>query len=123
MQSQIPSPVAIDGKTVRRSMNGGNSSCSYNFGVGFRSNLVVGQVKTEAKSNEIKAIPELLEMLALKNALVSIDAMGCQKEIAERIISRKAGYLLAVKGNQRSLQDELPLVFDDLYDADMSPLT
>lgn len=120
LQNQIPGLVAIDGKTVRRSMNGKIPPVHIISAWASDQNLVIGQVKTEVKSNEIKAIPELLEMLALKNALVSIDAMGCQKEIAERIISRKADYLLAVKGNQRGLHDELALVFD-ANDTDMAP--
>lgn len=120
LQSQIPTLVAIDGKTVRRSMNGEIPPVHIISAWASDQNLVMGQVKTEVKSNEIKAIPELLEMLVLKNALVSIDAMGCQKEIAERIISRKADYLLAVKGNQRNLHAELALVFDT-NDADMAP--
>ena len=76
----------------------------------------MGQIKTAIKSNEITAIPELLEMLTLKNALVSIDAKGCQKNIAEQIISQKADYLLSVKRNQKELYDELALVFE-AYEA------
>ena len=82
----------------------------------------MGQVKTEAKSNEITAIPQLLRMLTLKNALVSIDAMGCQKNIAEQIISQKEDYLLSVKRNQKALYGELALVFE-AYAAQKLPLT
>ncbi|CAM7063972.1 Protein [Escherichia coli] len=65
--------------------------------------VVLGQVKTEAKSNEITAIPELLNLLYLKKNLITIDAMGCQKDIASKIKDKKADYLLAVKGNQGKL--------------------
>ncbi len=67
------------------------------------NNMVIGQVRTDAKSNEITAIPELIKILDLKGALVSIDAMGCQKSIAKSIIEQKADYVLTVKGNQGSL--------------------
>lgn len=120
LQSQIPGLVAIDGKTVRRSMNGEIPPVHIVSAWASEQNLVMGQVKTDVKSNEIKAIPELLEILMLKNALVSIDAMGCQKEIAERIISKKADYLLSVKRNQPNLYHELELVFS-AYDAEMAP--
>lgn len=67
--------------------------------------LVLGQVKTDAKSNEITAIPELLALLDIKGCLVSIDAMGCQTEIASTIIKGGGDYLLAVKGNQPTLHN------------------
>lgn len=120
LQSEIPALVAIDGKTVRRSRNGAIPPIHVVSAWASDQNLVMGQVKTDIKSNEITAIPELLEMLTLKNALVSIDAMGCQKEIASKIISKKADYLLSVKRNQPALYDELALVFE-AYDAEMLP--
>jgi predicted transposase YbfD/YdcC len=64
-----------------------------------RQRLVLGQVKVAQKSNEIVAIPKLVDMLAIEGATVTIDAMGCQREIAARIIARKADYVLALKGN------------------------
>ncbi len=111
LQQEIPGLVAIDGKTVRRSMNGNVPPIHVVSAWATEQNLVVGQVNTEEKSNEITAIPELLNILVLKGALVSIDAMGCQKEIAEKILAKKADYLLAVKGNQPRLRDEISLVF------------
>lgn len=62
--------------------------------------LILGQLKTSEKSNEITAIPELLDMLFVKDCIITIDAMGCQKDIAEKIIDKKADYVLALKGNQ-----------------------
>ena len=76
------------------------------------NSLVLGQVRTDAKSNEITAIPELLKLLDVSGCIVSIDAMGCQKEIARTILERGADYLLAVKGNQGRLYDDLRDLFE-----------
>lgn len=111
LQETIPALVAIDGKTVRRSKNGKIPAIHVVSAWASDQNLVMGQVKTREKSNEITAIPELLSMLALKGALVSIDAMGCQTEIAEQITAKKADYLLAVKKNQGKLYDDIDLIF------------
>ena len=74
-----------------------------------RQRLVLGQVKVAEKSNEIVAIPKLLDMLAIEGAIVSIDAMGCQREVAKKIIHRKADYLLALKGNQGTLREDVEI--------------
>ena len=66
-----------------------------------RQRLVLGQVKVAEKSNEIIAIPKLLEMLAIDGAIITIDAMGCQRDIAQKVIDKKADYVLALKGNQK----------------------
>ena len=71
------------------------------------NNLVLGQVKVSEKSNEITAIPKLLEVLSLENTIVTIDAMGCQTDIAEKIINKQANYILAVKGNQEQLYQNI----------------
>jgi predicted transposase YbfD/YdcC len=73
---------------------------------------VLGQVKTADKSNEITAIPQLLDVLALKGCVVTIDAMGCQKSIAEKIIGYKADYVLALKGNQSRFHSEVKDFFE-----------
>ena len=65
-----------------------------------------GQIKVDEKSNEITAIPQLLEILMLKGCFVTIDAMGCQKEIAKKIVKKEADYILALKGNQSSLEED-----------------
>ncbi len=75
--------------------------------------LVLGQVKTEAKSNEIIAIPELLRLLDLKGSVVTIDAMGCQKEIAKQNVEQEADYVFSLKGNQGNLHKEVRLLFED----------
>ena len=111
-QKSLPNHVAIDGKTVRRSKNGAIPPVHIVSAWSSDQRLVLGQLKTEKKSNEIKAIPELLAMLSLKGAMVTIDAMGCQKEIAEKIIDKKADYLLAVKRNQNSLFENIQTAFE-----------
>ena len=75
-----------------------------------RQRLVLGQVKTDEKSNEITAIPKLLDMLAIEGAIVTIDAMGCQRAIARKILDKKADYLFGLKGNQGSLREDVELL-------------
>ena len=103
--------IAIDGKTVRRS--GGKKDAKAPIlmvsAVAARQRLVLGQVKVDEKSNEIVAIPKLLDLLAIEGAIVTIDAMGCQRDIAARITDKKADYVLALKGNQGSLREDVAL--------------
>ena len=107
-----PDVVAIDGKTSRRAHDGKNPALHVVSAWAARQRLVLGQEATQAKSNEISAIPLLLERLHLTGALVTIDAMGTQTRIAETILARGADYLLALKDNQKSLADEVALYFD-----------
>jgi len=97
--------VAIDGKTLRRSFRQAGSGLFVHMVSAWAAGnqMVLGQVKTDEKSNEITAIPRLLEVLQLNGCLVTIDAMGCQKEIAAKIVDSKADYMLAVKDNQPTL--------------------
>ncbi|MCL6272291.1 ISAs1 family transposase, partial [Sansalvadorimonas sp. 2012CJ34-2] len=97
--------VAIDGKTLRRSYDTAQSRDPIHMVSAFctENSVVLGQVKTDEKSNEITAIPDLLGLLEIKGCLVTIDAMGCQRAIAEKIVDDEADYLLAVKGNQPKL--------------------
>ena len=103
--------VAIDGMTSRRSGRKGASRDSIHMVSAFaaRQRLVLGQVKVAEKSNEIIAIPKLLDMLAIEGAILTIDAMGCQRDIAQRVIDKKADYVLALKSNQGSLRDDAEL--------------
>ena len=103
--------IAIDGKTVRRSGQKRKGQAPIHMVSAFaaRQRLVLGQVKVAEKSNEIAAIPKLLELLAIEGAIVTIDAMGCQREIAEKIVEKKADYLLALKGNQGTLREDVDL--------------
>lgn len=103
--------VAIDGKTARRSGQKRLGQAPIHMVSAFaaRQRLVLGQVKVAEKSNEIIAIPKLLGMLAIEGAVVTIDAMGCQREIAQKVVDKKADYVLALKGNQGSLRDDVEL--------------
>lgn len=100
--------IAIDGKTIRGAKASGKKSPVHMVSAwANENNLVLGQVKVSEKSNEITAIPMLLEALSLENTIVTIDAMGCQTEIASAIIDKKADYILAVKGNQPKLLEHI----------------
>lgn len=101
--------VAIDGKTLRRSHSHSDNKTAIHMVSAWatESRLVLGQIKTAEKSNEITAIPELLQSLALKGCLITIDAMGCQKDIAKTIVDKEADYLLAVKDNQPKLKQAI----------------
>jgi len=103
--------IAIDGKTVRRSGHKKGAKAPIHMVSAFaaRQRLVLGQVKVAEKSNEIVAIPALLEMMAIEGAIVSIDAMGCQRDISATIIAKKADYVLALKGNQGTLREDVQL--------------
>jgi predicted transposase YbfD/YdcC len=94
---------------VRRShdKNGGKAAIHMVSAFAARQRLVLGQVKVAEKSNEIVAIPKLLDMLAIEGAIVTIDAMGCQRDIAQRVVDKKADYILALKGNQGSLREDV----------------
>lgn len=101
--------IAIDGKTLRRSFDRASGKAAIHMVSAWATGngLALGQVKTDDKSNEITAIPELLELIRVKGCLVTIDAMGCQKKIARKIIDRGAHYLLAVKKNQKKLFERM----------------
>ncbi len=107
--------IAIDGKTLRRSHDrkGGLGPLHIVSAWATRNGLVLGQQATDAKSNEITAIPELLEVLLLKGCIVTIDAMGCQKKIAQQIRDQGGDYVLALKGNQGHLAEEVEEAFVD----------
>ena len=101
--------IAIDGKTLRRSGAKKDAKAPVHMVSAFAAHqrLVLGQVKVADKSNEIVAIPKLLDLLALEGAVVTIDAIGCQREIARKILEKKADYVLALKGNQGALRDDV----------------
>jgi len=103
--------VAIDGKTSRRSYQKKDAKEPIHMVSAFaaRQRLVLGQIKVDAKSNEITAIPALIEMMEIEGAVVTIDAMGCQRAIAELILKKKADYIFSLKGNQGTLNDDVKL--------------
>jgi predicted transposase YbfD/YdcC len=114
--------VAIDGKTLRRSFDTASSKSAIHMVSAWATanQISLGQVVVDAKSNEITAIPRLLEMLEISGALVTIDAMGCQTEIAKQIVEQQADYCLAVKGNQPTLHDGVVDFFHDHLEDDFA---
>jgi predicted transposase YbfD/YdcC len=107
--------IALDGKTIRRSLDqaGGRAAIHMVSAWVYENHAVFGQLRVADKSNEITAIPKLLEMLDLKDATVTIDAIGCQRDIAGKILERGGQYVLAVKGNQGTLHEDVKLFLDD----------
>jgi predicted transposase YbfD/YdcC len=104
--------IAIDGKTLRGSHDGAHSAIHLVSAFASEAGIVLGQVNTSEKSNEITAIPELLEWLDVRGAIVTIDAMGCQKSITKKIVDKGGDYFIALKGNQESLHDDVKLHFE-----------
>ena len=107
--------IAIDGKTSRRSYQSKGSKEAIHIVSAFaaRQRIVLGQVKVSEKSNEIVAIPALLDMMSIEGAVVTIDAMGCQRDIASKIIEKKADYIVALKGNQGTLRGDVEVFVDE----------
>jgi predicted transposase YbfD/YdcC len=115
MRAAARAVIAIDGKTLRGSKTSSDGKGALHLVSAYatEAGLVLAQCAVDGKSNEITAIPELLDMLNLKGAIVSIDAMGTQKEIVQRIVDKGADYVLALKGNQPSLHEDAALFFAD----------
>nr|WP_158118629.1 ISAs1 family transposase [Vibrio cidicii] len=109
--------IAIDGKTLRGSYDRSKGKGTIHTVNAFATanGMSIGQQKVDSKSNEITAIPKLLDLLDVKGCLITIDAMGCQKKIVQKILDKEADYLLAVKGNQGMLEQ----AFDDYFRMDM----
>jgi predicted transposase YbfD/YdcC len=115
--------IAIDGKTLRGSFDkaAGQNPLHLVSAWACEARLTLGQIATDAKSNEITAIPLLLELLDLKGTTVTIDAMGCQKEIAQKIVDREGDYLLALKDNHPKLSQAVTDAFTVALEADVPP--
>ncbi len=113
--AQLQGVVAIDGKVLRRSFDraSGKSPLPMVSAWGSQQRLVLAQIATDARSNEITAAPPLLKMLSLKGAIVTADALNCQRTIAEQIVEQKGDYALALKGNQDTLYDDVVLLLDE----------
>jgi predicted transposase YbfD/YdcC len=113
MNQLVSQVIAIDGKTLRRSHDKSSGKAAIHMVSAWAKDngIVIGQVKTDEKSNEITAIPELLSALSIDGCIVTIDAMGCQIKIAKLIIEKGADYLLGLKGNQGSLCHDVELFF------------
>ncbi len=105
--------VAIDGKRMRGSYDNANSQAAIHIVSAYaaKNNLCLGQVATDKKSNEITAIPKLLQILSIEDCTVTIDAMGCQKSIAQNILDKKAEYIFGLKENQKVLLEQVEHLF------------
>lgn len=112
--------VAVDGKTLRRAYDRANGGKFVHMVSAWATSnrMVLGQLRTEQKSNEITVIPELLDLLHVRGCLITIDAMGCQKDIAKKIRERGADYLLGVKENQPNLARAIRGAFEDAFSVD-----
>src|SRR3978361_2347963 len=112
---QCQGVVAIDGKVLRRSFDRASEKSALHMisAWGCEQRLVLAQVPTDAKSNEITAVPKLLELLSLKGTIVTVDALNCQRAIAQQIVDQGGDYMLALKGNQATLHDDVRLFLDD----------
>ena len=117
--SEDVSIVAIDGKTLRHSYDTAKEQRPLHIVSAWvaEDHISLGQVATEEKSNEITAIPELLDQIDIQGAVVTIDAMGCQKEIARKIDKKEGGFIIAVKGNQPTLFQTIESFFERHWDA------
>lgn len=113
--------VALDGKALRRALNKKESPKYVVSAWAESNNLVLGQLKVEDKSNEITAVPQLLRVLELAGCIVTVDAMGCQKKIAREIIEADADYVLALKGNQQTVHQEVKSFLDATLEEKKAP--
>jgi predicted transposase YbfD/YdcC len=112
---QCQGVIAIDGKILRRSHDraSGKSALHMVSAWGCEQRMVLGQIATDEKSNEITAVPKLLAMLSLKDTIVTVDALNCQRAIAQQIVDQGGDYALALKANQATLHDDVRLFLDD----------
>jgi predicted transposase YbfD/YdcC len=113
--TQCQGVVAIDGKVLRRSFDRASKKSALHMvsAWGCQQRLVLAQVVTDDKSNEITAVPKLLAMLSLKGTIVTADALNCQRAIAQQIVDQGGDYALALKRNQESLHGDVVMLFDD----------
>jgi predicted transposase YbfD/YdcC len=123
-QELLGGVVAIDGKCLRRSYDRyeGQEAIHMVSAWASEARLVLGQYKVDSKSNEITAIPALLELLALKGSIITLDAMGCQTDIAQGAIDKEADYVLALKKNQKTLYAEVETLFSDGLQTDFAAI-
>jgi predicted transposase YbfD/YdcC len=115
--------IAIDGKSLRGSARSGLRALHLVSAWATEAHLTLGQVAVDGKSNEITAIPVLLKLLDLKGALVTIDAMGCQKEIAAKIVAGGGDYVLTVKANQERLLEDIQATVEKALDEKLPAAT
>ena len=108
--------IPIDGKTLRGSHQSGERAIHMVSAYSHKTHLVLGQQKVDEKSNEITAIPKLIDLIDVKGSTITIDAMGTQKTIAKKIIDNEADYILALKDNHKNLNEDVQLYLDTEYD-------
>lgn len=110
--------IALDGKTIRHSFDtvSGQPALHIISAWASENGISLGHLRVDDKSNEITALPKLLEMLSIKGRTVTMDAMGCQKDLAERIVDKGGDYVMCVKGNQESLHEDVKYFFDECGD-------
>ena len=115
--------IALDGKAVRHSFDAATGQTALHLVSAWatESGLALGHVKVDRKSNEITAIPALLKLLDITGCVITIDAMGCQRAIAKQIVDKKADYVLALKGNQSTLHEDVKSFFEDARAHEFSP--
>ena len=112
LSRRIPGIIAVDGKTLRGAFHAPQRDCLHMVSAwSVENGLVLGQVRTDEKSNEITAIPTLLALLDIEDCIVTIDAMGCQTDIAQKILDGGGDYVLALKGNQGNSYDAVEMLF------------
>ena len=114
LSKSLEGVVAVDGKTLRRSFDTRSNKSAIHMVSAWacEQKLVLGQRKVDDRSNEVTAVPELLALLSLKGAIVTLDAMGCQRKTCQQIIDQDADYVIGLKGNQGSLREDVELFFD-----------
>lgn len=120
-QSVAQEIVALDGKALRRALNKKENPKCVVSAWAESNNLVLGQLKVDEKSNEITAVPQLLRVLELAGCIVTVDAMGCQRKIAKEIIEADADYVLALKGNQETVHQEVKSFLDATLEEQKAP--
>src|SRR5271157_2910868 len=120
LADKIQGVIAVDGKTICNSGNSFSGKKASHIVTAFaaENDIILGQLKTAEKSNEITAIPELLSTLVLKGCIVTIDAMGCQTAIAQKIRDQKGNYVIGLKGNQGNLHAEAINFFDQAMNVE-----
>lgn len=125
ISDKIEGVVAIDGKTLRRSFESASEPMGLHMVSAWacENQLVLGQVRTAAKSNEITAIPHLISILDLKETIVTIDAIGCQKDIAKGILNAEADYVLSLKGNQKNTYERAKSLFEEQNQSEFENLS
>ena len=117
--------IAIDGKTLRHSFDKKSRKSAIHIVSAFTSGngVAQGQIKTEEKSNEITAIPALLDLLDIKGSIITIDAMGCPKKITKKVIEAGDDYVIAVKGNQKTLFKDIKYFFNTAENNNFKHIT